>query len=106
MRYSAFTLAGEVARYLNISCILADRILHESVDGIVKIIEAVNRYNAVLDDYIIPAVFHALFEVTSEQRTEDQELVLLREPKDAGYYEFSAKDDLVLTLHYSKCIIY
>lgn len=102
MRYSAFTLAGEVARYLNISCILAARILQESVDGIVKIIEAVNRYNAVLDDYIIPAVFHALFEVTSEQRTEDQELVLLREPKDAGYYEFSAKDDLVLTLHYSK----
>lgn len=49
---------------------------------------------------IIPAVFHALFEVTSELCTEDKELVLLREPKDAGYYEFSAKDDLVLTHRY------
>lgn len=100
MRYSEFSLAGEVARYLNISCILAARILRESVDGIDVILEAVNRYNAVLDDYIIPAVFHTLFDVTSELRTEDKELVLLREPEDAGYYEFSAKDDLVLTDRY------
>lgn len=100
MRYSEFSLAGEVARYLNISCILAARILRESVDGIDVILEAVNRYNAVLDEYIIPAVFHALFDVTSELRTEDKELVLLREPEDAGYYEFSAKDDLVLTDRY------
>ena len=100
MKYSAFSLAGEIARYLNISCILAARILRESVDGMDAILDAVNRYNAVLDDYIIPAVFHALFEVTSELRTEDKELVLLREPKDAGYYEFSAKDDLVLTHRY------
>lgn len=100
MRYSEFSLAGEVALYLNISCILAARILRESVDGIDVILEAVNRYNAVLDDYIIPAVFHALFDVTSELRNEDKELVLLREPEDAGYYEFSAKDDLVLTDRY------
>ena len=100
MKYSAFSLAGEIARYLNISCILASRILRESVDGLDVVLDAVNYYNAVLDDYIIPAVFHALFEVTSELRTEDKELVLLREPKDAGYYEFSAKDDLVLTHHY------
>ena len=100
MKYSAFSLAGEVARYLNISCILAAKILRESVDGLSAILDAVNRYNAILDEYIIPAVFHALFEVTSELRTEDKELVLLREPKDAGYYEFSAKDDLVLTHRY------
>ena len=100
MRYSEFSLAGEVARYLNISCILAARILRESVDGINAVLEAVNRYNAVLDDYIIPTVFHSLFDITSELKTEDKELVLLRDPKDAGYYEFSAKDDLVLTNHY------
>lgn len=100
MKYSTFSLAGEVARYLNISCVVAARILRESVDGIDVILDAVNRYNAVLDDYIIPSVFHVLFDVTSELRTEDQELILLREPKDAGYYEFSAKDDLVLTNRY------
>lgn len=100
MRYSEFSLAGEISRYLNISCILADKIIRESVDGIQKILEAVNRYNAVLHDYIIPTVFHALFDITTELKTEDREVVLLREPKDAGYYEFSAKDDLVLTNKY------
>ena len=100
MKYSEFSLAGEVARYLNISCILAARILRESVDGIETVLDVVNRYNAVLDDYIIPAVFHALFDITSELKTEDKELVLLREPKDAGYYAFSARDDLVLTNRY------
>lgn len=96
IKYSAFTLTSEVARYMNISCVLASRILHESVDGIDIVLKAVNKYNAVLNDYIIPAVFHALFEVTSEIRTEDKDVVLLRQPKDAGYYEFSAKDDLVI----------
>lgn len=100
MKYSEFTLVGEVARYLNISCILVAKILRESVDGIDVILNAVNRYNAVLDDYIVPGVFHALFEIVAEQKTEDKELVLLREPKDAGYYEFSAQDDLVITNRY------
>lgn len=100
MKYSEYSLAGEVARYLNISCILAAKILRESVDGADVILDAVNRYNAVLDDYIIPGVFHALFDITAELKTEDKELVLLREPKEAGYYEFSAKDDLVITNRY------
>lgn len=100
MKYSEFSLAGEVARYLNISCILAARILRESIDGIDVILDAVNFYNSVLDDYIIPTVFHALFDIISVLKTEDKELVLLREPKDSGYYEFSAKDNLVLTMYY------
>ena len=70
------------------------------MDGLSVILDAVNRYNAILDDYIIPTVFHALFDITSELKTEDRELVLLHEPKDAGYYEFSAKEDLVLTNRY------
>ena len=100
MRYSAFTLAGEVAKYLNISCVLAARILRESADGIDVVIGTLNKYNEVLDDVIIPRIFHALFEVKSEVKTEDKELVLLREPKDRGYYEFSAKEELVITKDY------
>ncbi len=100
MRYSEYSVVAEVARYLNISCILAERILRESTEGIAAVLDAVNRYNAVLDDHIIPVVFHALFDVTSELKTEEKELVLLREPKDAGYYEFSAKDELVMTNRY------
>ena len=96
MRYSELTLAGELARYLNISCVLAAKILREAKDGIDVILEAVNRYNQVVDDVIIPAVFRTLFEIKATQKSEDKELVLLREPKNAGYYEFSARDDLVV----------
>lgn len=91
MQYSAFSLAGEVARYLNISSILAAKILREAQDGMDVILADVNRYNAVLDDIIIPTIFHALFDVTAIQKTEDRDVVLLREPKDAAYYEFSAR---------------
>lgn len=100
MQYSAFSLAGEVARYLNISSILAAKILREAQGGMDVILADVNRYNAVLDDIIIPTIFHALFDVTAIQKTEDRDVVLLREPKDAAYYEFSAKDDLVITNKY------
>lgn len=100
MQYSAFSLAGEVARYLNISSILAAKILREAQDGMDVILADVNQYNAVLDDIIISTIFHALFDVTAIQKTEDRDVVLLREPKDAAYYEFSAKDDLVITNKY------
>lgn len=100
MQYSAFSLAGEVARYLNISSILAAKILREAQDGMDVILADVNQYNAVLDDIIIPTIFHALFDVTAIQKTEDRDVVLLREPKDAAYYEFSAKDGLVITNKY------
>ena len=42
MTFSEFTIVGEVARYLNISCILVSRILRESVDGMDVI--ALNKY--------------------------------------------------------------
>lgn len=100
MKFSEFSLVGEVARYLNISCVLINKIIKESVDGVDSILEAVNKYNEILDDVIIPGIFHTLFEVKTELRTEDKELVLLREPKDAGYYEFSAKDELVVNNQY------
>jgi len=97
MRYSGFSLVGEISRYLHISPILAARIVAESTDGESVILEAVNKYNEILDDVIIPSIFHALFEIKSEIKSEDRELVLLKEPKDAGYYEFSGKPELVVT---------
>lgn len=96
MRYSAFSLAGEIARYLNISCVLAAKIIRESTDGEETILEAINLHNEVLDDIVIPRIFSTLFEVKGEVKSEAQELVLLREPKDSGYYVFNAKPELVL----------
>ena len=97
MVYSEFSLTGEISRYMNIPCLTIAKILKESVDGSSVIVEAVNRHNEILADVVIPQIFHALYEVKSEQRNEDVDMVLLREPKDAGYYEFSASDELVIT---------
>ena len=80
--------------------ILAAKILREAQDGMNVILAVVNQYNAVVDDIIIPTIFHALFDVIATQKTEDRDVVLLREPKDAAYYEFSVKDDLVITNKY------
>ena len=96
-RFSEFSLTAEISRYMNVSCLLIERILRESVDGSSTIVEAVNRHNEILEDVIIPKIFHTLYEVKSTQKSEDVDMVLLREPKDAGYYEFSALDELVIT---------
>lgn len=98
MRYSSFSLAGDIARYLNISCILVSRIIKESKDGEIAVLEAVNRYNEIIDEVIIPRIFCTLFEVVSEIKTEAREIILLKEPKEGGYYEFSAKPELVVSI--------
>lgn len=100
MQFSEFSLVGEISRYLNVSCVLLSKIIREATDGVDKILGVVNKYNEVLNDILIPTIFNALYEVKSELKTEDRELILLREPKDAGYYEFSAKEELVLNNKY------
>lgn len=97
MKFSEFTLVGEVARYLNLSCLIVSRIIREAKDGVPVILDAVNKHNEILYDVVIPKTFHVLYEVKGTQKSEDVDMVLLREPKDAGYYEFSAKDELVVS---------
>ena len=96
-RFSEFSLTAEISRYMNVPCLTIAKILQESVDTSANIVEAVNRHNEILEDVIIPEIFHTLYEVKSVQKSEDVDMVLLREPKDAGYYEFSALDELVIT---------
>lgn len=96
VQYSAYTLAGELARYLNLSPIFLDKVLRESDDGIDVILQKVNTYNDILDNVIVPGIFHAMFKITSEIRSEDRDLVLLHEPDGRGYYEFSAQPELVV----------
>lgn len=97
VKYSLFSLVGEIARYLNVSCILIERIIKESIDGEEFILDRVNNYNEIVNDIIIPNIFHALYNIDVELHTADKEIVLLKEPKGAGYYEFLAEDKLVVT---------
>lgn len=95
--------SGKLTDYNQIAFLFSS-VKHPKVKALADFLEKnqinVYRYNAVLDDIIIPTIFHALFDVTAIQKTEDRDVVLLREPKDAAYYEFSAKDDLVITNKY------
>ena len=96
MEYSELSLVCELARYLNISCILVAKILRESTEGIDVILKYVNKYNQIITDCIIPTIFHALFDITATQKTEEKEIILLRRPINSDFYEFSARDDLVV----------
>lgn len=97
-QYSKLTLTSEIARYLNIKCILVNKILEESIEGYNKIQNIVNEYNEVLYDVIVPKIFNTLYEVKCTIESEEKEVVLLKEPKNSGYYEFSANKDLVVTV--------
>lgn len=93
--YTRYMLAAEVARYLNISPVFADRILSECVDGADAVTETVSKYNEVLTDIIIPTIFNTLYEVKRSITTEDREVDLLRLPEGKEYYEFLADENLV-----------
>ena len=93
--YTRYMLAAEVARYLNISPVFADRILSECVDGADAVTETVSKYNEVLTDIIIPTIFNTLYEVKRSVITEDREVDLLRLPEGKEYYEFLADENLV-----------
>lgn len=98
IKYSSYQLIAELARYLNISCILIEKILKESKDGIDAIVEAVNKYNEILDDVVLPKIFYSLYEVEKQVLSENKKMVLLKEPTDSAYYEFTADPNLVITV--------
>ena len=70
------------------------------MDGIDAVLETLNKYNEVLDDGDYPTDFHALFEVKNEVKTEDKKSSYSVSRDDRGDYQFSAKEELVITKGY------
>ncbi len=93
--YSKYMLVAEIARYLNVSCLLIDRMISECVDGEEKVIDIVSKYNEVLYDIIVPIIFHTLYEVKCNTVSEEREVELLSMPEGKDYYEFMAESELV-----------
>lgn len=96
LSFNKMHLVFEISRYLNMKPTRISELLDQAEDKVEDVLAAVNKYNAVLYDVIIPNIFNAVYEVTSEKVTEEKTLVLLREPKNSEYYEFSAKPMLVV----------
>lgn len=100
IKYTSYTLAYEISRYLNISPILAHRIITESKDGIDKILGLVNQFNDIIQDIIIPKVFNSLFTIKTEVKETEEKIQLLKSPSKGDYYEFEASPELVISKDY------
>lgn len=109
--FSEFTLVAEIARYLyhpkgvdnlsKISCLEIKEVLEKSVDGTQKVLNAVNQYNDVLYDWVIPRLFNNLYTIESFNKEEEEEIELVKEPKE-GFYRLKAKAELIANIDDSK----
>lgn len=92
--FSAITLVAEIARYLNKPCLEIEKVLEHTEEGIDGILEAVNGFNELLYDWVIPRLFRALYEIDEFEHPEEQVVELVRRP-EKGYYEVSAASDMI-----------
>lgn len=83
--WTAFTLIAEIARYMNTSPLLIERLLRESVEGISAVLTIINEHNELLYDKLIPVLFAALYDVISFEQKEEREVTLIRE-SEKGFY--------------------
>lgn len=95
--YNRLMLVGELARQLGpeVSCLTIEDLLDGSAEGFDIVLSYVNNHNEIISDVLVPKIFKHLYEVTCSQETYEEEVSLLRPPKDSEYYEFSAKPGLV-----------
>lgn len=96
-QYSKITLVAELSIYLNISCIRLSKILSEAVDGIETILKYINTYNEIIDTVIIPTIFEYLYKLVPYEKTFEQEITLLKAPTNPDYYEYHAKEELIVS---------
>lgn len=91
--FSKLTLVAEISRYLNKSPLTIERILNQTQEGVERILKAVNEFNELLYDWVIPHLFNELYEITEDTTTEEYEVELVKLSKD-GYYSISTKQGL------------
>lgn len=84
--FSELTLVAEISRYLNISPLRIRKVLATSVQGIEKLLTAVNEHNELLYDWVIPRLFAAFFELEEFKREDPYEVELVKPRKLEGGY--------------------
>lgn len=98
-QFSAFTLTAEISRYLNIKPSIIKNILVATVQGIDDILLAVNEFNELLYDWIIPRLFKEFYEIETFEKLDEIEVELVKEPKEGDCYKVNAKKDLLVSLN-------
>ena len=97
-KYSPYSVVFEVARYLNRSPIEISEILNDS-GKMNEICDLVSKYNGILYDEIIPAVFYYLYETKEKVDTITKEVPLIKYRKDMEYFTFRSKRELVVNVN-------
>ncbi len=94
--FTTITLVAELARYLNKSPLAVEDILHTTAEGVPGILAAVNEFNELLYDWIVPRLFTALYDVQEFTRNEEYEVELVKTPPQ-GFYQMRGDPALVAT---------
>lgn len=95
--FSELTLVAEIARYLNLSPLRIRQVLASSVQGMEQVLSAVNEFNELLYDWIIPKLFNAFFELTAFKADEEVEVELVKPKQTGGYYALPQTSSFVLS---------
>lgn len=94
IRYSEIMLYSEISKYIGeLSCLEVKEILKNSKE---EVLELVSKYNDILYDWIIPKIVNHIYTLETEVKTEEKEVLLLKEPKEE-FYTFKANPELVIT---------
>ncbi len=94
--FSELTLVAEISRYLNKPPVLIASVLRSTVDTIPAILVAVNEFNELLYDHIIPRLFAEFYNLKEFKSEENYEVELVKMPDaDPGYYRVTGKKDLI-----------
>lgn len=96
-RFTPLSLVAEVSRYLNIGPLRIEELLDSSKEGMEALVAAVNEFNELLYDVLIPNLFRQLFDQAEEERREEYEVELIKIPP-AGYYEVTASPDKIVRM--------
>lgn len=94
--FSKLTVVAEISRYLNKSPLVIEEILKQTQEGVEQIIYAVNDFNELLYDWVIPHLFKELYEINEDITTEEYEVELVKLSK-TGYYSISAREHLIVS---------
>ncbi len=103
--YTAITLVSEIARYLNRSPLETEDLLDQTSEGTDVLLKAVNTFNELLYDVIIPRLFSALYDTHTEIETEEQEIHLIKKPEIGEKDFFLIQEGKGGTDYYSKSSI-
>ncbi len=97
IQFSRLTLVAEVARYLNFSPLKVELLLESTHEGIEGLLNAINEFNELLYDVLIPRLFNEIYDLNPLETTEEHEVELIKIPAN-GYYEMRASPDKMVRM--------